>query len=136
MDIFAYPRTDLPDEAMPERALVTRELSQLLGVLSHPLRIRIVQELRDGEHDVTYLQGLLGISHAGVSQHLGLLRAHRIVVERREGRHVYYHLRQPELAAWLVVGLRFVETDRESHEQFIAAIEHVRAMWPEKLGSP
>ena len=71
---------------MPERTLVTKELAQLLGVLSHPHRIRIVEELRAGECDVKSLQELLGISHAGVSQHLALLRAHRLVEERREGR--------------------------------------------------
>jgi DNA-binding transcriptional ArsR family regulator len=94
---------------MPEREVVSRELGTLLGVLSHPHRIRIVEELRDGERDVQTLQRRLGIRQAGVSQHLSLLRAHRIVVERREGRHVYYHLVHPQIASWLMVGLQFVE---------------------------
>ncbi len=34
---------------MPHRVLVTKELAELLGVLSHPHRIRIVEELRDGD---------------------------------------------------------------------------------------
>jgi len=116
---------------MPEREIVTRELAALLGALSHPHRIRIVEELRDGERDVQTLQKALCISQAGVSQHLSVLRARRIVSERREGRHVYYHLEQPEIAAWLVVGLRFVEGMPESLERLRAAVSRVRALWPE-----
>jgi DNA-binding transcriptional ArsR family regulator len=118
---------------MPDRVLITRELGLLLGILSHPVRIRIVEELREGERDVSSLQQAVGISHAGVSQHLSLLRAHRVVAERREGRHVYYHLRQPELAGWLMMGLRFLEGGRESCDELLNAVERVRAQWPDSL---
>ncbi|MCP6768773.1 metalloregulator ArsR/SmtB family transcription factor, partial [Klebsiella pneumoniae] len=67
---------------MPHRDLVTKELAELLGVLAHPHRIRIIEELRDGEHDVNSLQQVLGISHSGVSQHLMVLRASRLVSVR------------------------------------------------------
>src|SRR3954470_24032754 len=87
-------------DTVPHRVLVTRELAELLAVLGHPHRVRIVEELRDGECDVTSLRDTLGISHSGVSQHLMLLRAHGIVCERRQGRHVYYRLRQPGMASW------------------------------------
>ncbi|MSQ97144.1 MAG: ArsR family transcriptional regulator [Gemmataceae bacterium] len=80
---------------MPHRNLVAKELAGFLGVLSHPHRIHIIEELRDGERDVNSLQAALGISHSGVSQHLMLLRAHRLVNERRQGRRVFYHLLQP-----------------------------------------
>ena len=116
---------------MPERILVTRELASLLGVLAHPHRIRIIEELRERELDVNSLQAILGISHSGVSQHLSLLRAHRIVGERREGRHVYYRLRQPELAFWLTDALRFLEPDAEESTRFRSAVERVRSIWSE-----
>src|SRR5690349_16992863 len=82
-------------DTVPHRVLVTRELAELLAALGHPHRIRIIEELRDGECDVKTLQDSLGISHSGVSQHLMVLRAHRVVCERRQGRHVFYRLRQP-----------------------------------------
>jgi DNA-binding transcriptional ArsR family regulator len=116
---------------MPEQEIVTRELAALLGALAHPSRIGIVEELRDGERDVQTLQVALGISQARVSQHLSVLRARRIVAERREGRHVYYHLEQPEIAAWLIVGLRYVEAAPESLERLRSALSRVRALWPE-----
>src|ERR1700760_2545423 len=101
---------------MPFRVLVTRGLATLLGALSHPQRIRIVEELRTGECDVKSLQDALGISHSGVSQHLMVLRAHRIVSERRQGRHVFYRLRRPEMASWLLDATEFLEQESEALE--------------------
>lgn len=114
---------------MPYRTIVTREFGALLGVLSHPLRLQIVEELRKEERDVNALQQVLGISHSGVSQHLALLRAHRVVAERREGRRVFYRLRQPELAAWLVEGLSFLNANAGDAEELKLAVESARAHW-------
>ena len=114
---------------MPFRSLAARQLGELLGVLAHPHRLRIIEELRAGERDVNALQAALGISHSGVSQHLGLLRAHRLVAERRAGRHVYYHLRQPALAAWLLHGLEFVAGQACDSAAVQAAVAHARALW-------
>ena len=115
--------------AMPHRDLVTKELAELLGVLSHPHRIRIVEELRDAEHDVNSLQKSLGISHSGVSQHLMLMRANRLVSERREGRRVFYQLRQPEIAGWLLEATRFLERGTAEADELRKAIDKTRKEW-------
>src|SRR5260370_39295740 len=91
--------------AMPEPFLVTKELADLLGVLAHPHRIRIIEELREAERDVNTLQAALGISHSGVSQHLSVLRAHRLVAERRGGGHGFYHLREAKAGPRAVEGV-------------------------------
>jgi len=114
---------------MPHRALVAKELAEFLGVLSHPHRIRIIEELRDGEHDVNSLQEGLGISHSGVSQHLMVLRANRFVSERREGRRVFYQLRQPELAGWLLEATRFLERGAAEADELRKAIGKTRKQW-------
>ena len=117
---------------MPERALVTKELSKFLGVLSHPHRIRIVEELRNEEHDVNFLEEVLGISHARVSQHLALMRSNEIVTERREGRRVFYRLCQPELAAWLVEGFKYIDRDVEAAKSMRDAVKQVKDIWSDK----
>ena len=114
---------------MPHRVLVTKELAEFLGVLSHPHRIRIIEELRSGEQDVNSLQIALGISHSGVSQHLMMLRANRLVAERREGRHVFYQLRQPEIARWLLEGARFLEQGTADADELRKAIGKARQEW-------
>ncbi len=94
---------------MPSRLLVARELGEIFKVLAHPDRIRLIEDLRQGEKDVNTLSETLELPSPRVSQHLSLLKLHRIVAERREGRHHFYHLVQPEFAAWIVEGLEFVE---------------------------
>ncbi|MBK9166616.1 MAG: helix-turn-helix transcriptional regulator [Bryobacterales bacterium] len=114
---------------MPSRIVVAKELASIFSILSHPDRVRIVAELRQGEKDVNGLQATLGVSHSRVSQHLSGLKAHRIVQERREGRHVFYHLTQPELANWLIQGLRFVEGEAAHTDSVRAAIREARGLW-------
>jgi ArsR family transcriptional regulator len=114
---------------MPHRVLVTSELAKLLSVLSHPHRIRIIEELRDAERDVNSLRDALGISHSGVSQHLMMLRSHRLVSERREGRRVFYRLRQRELAAWLMEATCFLENGSIAALELRKAIDKTRRAW-------
>lgn len=116
---------------MPFRSFVSKELATFLGVLSHPHRVRIVEELRGRELDVNSLQAALGVSHSGVSQHLAILRSHRIVKERREGRHVIYQLSQPPLAGWLVEGLQFLDGGLSQAEEMHKAVEETRSVWSE-----
>jgi ArsR family transcriptional regulator, lead/cadmium/zinc/bismuth-responsive transcriptional repressor len=120
---------------MPVRATVSKELASLFGVLSNPHRLRLVEELRDAEVDVNGLQQALGISHSSVSQHLAVLRAHRIVIERRVGRHVFYRLRHTELAEWIRTGLDFIERDLDQEHEFRAAVEQVRVIWSPAAGA-
>lgn len=115
---------------MPEKALVTRELAKLFGALSHPDRIRIIEEL--GNHrelDVQSLQELLKVSHSRVSQHLAILRSHHLVAERREGRHHYYHLESAELAVWILNGLKFTEGEMLDPGLLQEAIQQARRLW-------
>lgn len=112
-----------------ERDLVTRELADLLSALAHRERIRIVEELRDGELDVNHLADAVDCRSARVSQHLSLLRTHRLVRMRRDGRHVFYSLTNPDLARWLCEGLKFLESELLADAHLHEAVEAVRDAW-------
>jgi DNA-binding transcriptional ArsR family regulator len=114
---------------MPTRMIAARELAKFFAVFSHPDRLRIVEELRGGERDVNALQDALGVSHSRTSQNLAVLRSHRIVVERREGRHVFYRLTHPDVAEWLLGALRFLEADLAEVVERRLAIEAARNVW-------
>jgi len=94
---------------MPDRQVAAKELADLFKIIAHPDRIRIIEELGRGEKDVNTLADHLELPGPRVSQHLGLMRANRIVEERRDGRHHYYHLMQPDMADWIIEALSFVE---------------------------
>ena len=112
---------------MPSRSLVSKELASIFKVIAHPDRIRLIEELRSGEKDVNTLTETLELPGPRVSQHLSLLRAHRMVEERRDGRHHFYHLSQPEIARWITEGLLFVEGRMGGLSK--SAIESARELW-------
>lgn len=114
---------------MPYRLLVASELGELLRAIAHPRRIQIIEELRSGEKDVGALQNTLGILHSGVSQHLMVLRSYRVVVERREGRQVFYRLRSPQLAEWLVEGMGFLPEVAQEVDQVKRAVRKAKTTW-------
>jgi DNA-binding transcriptional ArsR family regulator len=111
---------------MPYRAIVRRELSALLAVLAHPARLAMIEALESGEHDVGALAEAADVTHTSASQQLAVLRAHRLVQERREGRRVLYHLTDPTLGAWLADGLSFVEAESRAALEVQEAVRTAR----------
>ena len=67
----------------------------VLRAIAHPHRIQIIEILESGkQYTVSQLQEITGMVQAKVSHHLGLLRNRKVVKARREGKNVYYSLRQ------------------------------------------
>ncbi len=77
--------------------------------LGHPVRIRLVEELGQGERTVAELQQALGIPQPLVSQQLAVLRGRELVSTRKSGANVVYALRDPLLTDLLVVARRIFE---------------------------
>ena len=114
---------------MPYRLLAATELAEFLRALAHPRRIQILEELRRDECDVASLAKATGLAHSSVSQHLMVLRAHRVVSERREGRRVFYRLRSDELADWLVQGMDFLPPMDQQTDELRKAIKKAKSKW-------
>lgn len=66
--------------------------SELLKSLSNRYRLLILCRLSDGEHSVGQLADFLGIRDSTVSQHLALLRRHKIIAARRDGQTIWYRI--------------------------------------------
>ena len=77
--------------------------AQLFRVLGHPVRIRILELLGDGERTVGDLQARLELDSSGTSQHLGALRQLGLLEARREGTSVYYRIKDPRVSQLLTV---------------------------------
>jgi len=121
---------------VPYRTVVSKELAKLHSVLSHPIRVRIIEELRGGELSVNALRDRLGITHAAVSQQLAVLRSSRLIVEQRQGRNVFYQLRNPELASWIMDGVKFISPDPSEVEQMLSAIQNAKGVWTASHDKP
>jgi len=75
--------------------------------LAHPTRIAIVEQLRDGELSAGTIIERLGIEQANASQHLAVLRAKNILVNRKLGNQVFYSVRDPLILEVLDIMRRY-----------------------------
>ena len=75
----------LPDELA---GLIARRFR----ALSEPLRVRIVDILRDRELSVSVIADQLGAGQQNVSKHLAVLVESGMLARRKEGTHIYYRV--------------------------------------------
>ncbi|KOP27103.1 transcriptional regulator [Hapalosiphon sp. MRB220] len=66
--------------------------------LSEPLRIKVLELLRQRELCVCDLCDALGVSQSKLSFHLKTLKEADLVLSRQEGRWIYYSLNLPQFA--------------------------------------
>lgn len=77
------------------------EESSFLKKVSNPDRLLVCCALADGERSLRDLDGLLGIRRPGLSQHVAELREPELIAGRKEGKHVFYRLADPRVAAFI-----------------------------------
>lgn len=70
------------------------EVAPVLRILSHPLRLRILDYLKEGERTVREITDALEKPQALTSHHLSIMRNQGVIAARREGAHVYYSVKK------------------------------------------
>ena len=83
--------------------------AEFFKALAHPVRIRILELLIQGERSVHELQEALGLDQPTVSQQLAVLRAKNIVDTRKEGTAVRYTVRDAALGELLAITRRIFD---------------------------
>ena len=84
---------------------------ELLKVLAHPMRIKILEELTQGVKCVSDFGDSLDISQPNVSQHLTLLRTNGIIDFFVDGRLKCYFLKEPLIPDFLELLKKQYEED-------------------------
>lgn len=100
-----HPEMVAEARALLEDAQTYRQLAEVFGALADSTRARIVHTLLQQELCTCDLAAVVGISESGVSQHLRILRALRLVKSRRAGKFVYYTLDDAHISLLVQVGL-------------------------------
>ena len=67
-------------------------IARRFRVLGEPMRIKLLDRLREGEATVNELAEALDASQQNVSKHLAVLTEVGILGRRKEGTHVYYRI--------------------------------------------
>ncbi|MDD3904490.1 MAG: metalloregulator ArsR/SmtB family transcription factor [Sphaerochaeta sp.] len=69
--------------------------AEYLKVLAHPIRLAIIDALKEGTCCVSDVTELLQVSQPNISQHLAILRLHGIVEYEEDGKKRCYSLCNP-----------------------------------------
>ena len=72
-------------------------VAQRFRVLGEPMRIKLLDRLREGEATVGELQQALGASQQNVSKHLGILHSAGMVSRTKQGNSVVYGISDPSV---------------------------------------
>ena len=71
--------------------------AEFFKALAHPLRISILDSLRDGERTVAEISQKFDVEQSHTSQQLAVLRNKNIIVARKAGLNVYYSVNDPAI---------------------------------------
>ena len=96
----------LPPEELEKAA-------ECLRVMGHPIRLRIVNLLMQGEFSVGEIAEICDLQPHHASEHLRLLRGRGLLDKERRGREVYYRIAHPRLPALLKCVRRTCEAGQQ-----------------------
>ncbi len=71
--------------------------AELCKMLSHPTRLKILEQLKQEKKTVKEIVEAIETSQPTVSQHLGQLKKQGLVRAEREGNSMEYHIEYPEI---------------------------------------
>jgi DNA-binding transcriptional ArsR family regulator len=100
---------ELPPLPHPLPEPLIELVAQRFRVLGEPMRIKLLDRLREGDATVGELQLALGASQQNISKHLGILHSAGMVSRTKDGNHTRYTISDPgvfELCEQVCGGVR------------------------------
>lgn len=94
-------KIDIPHITINPFEAKAEEVSATLAAMANPKRLLVMCTLLEGEKSVGDLANIVQLTPAALSQHLGKMRALRLVATRRDGQTIYYSLASSEVQAVL-----------------------------------
>ena len=82
---------------MSNKDLVFKIKADFLKSLAHPLRLQIIEYLKDKEASVGEMVKAMGVEQSGLSKHLSILRMAGMVSSRQEKATVFYSVRDNDI---------------------------------------
>lgn len=94
--------------------------ARVFQALGHPLRLAIVELLRDGEVCVCDIAERVGSERSNVSRHLAVMLQAGVLSSRKQGLQVFYSLRIPCITEFLCCATRVVSHNLEESSRALA----------------
>ncbi len=100
--------------------------ADIFQALAHPTRIAILEALSGNELSAGTLIDTLKMEQANVSQHLAVLRAKRLVSNRKVGNQVFYSVRDPLISKVLNLMRQYFQAHLKEGLAMLGEIEGPR----------
>jgi DNA-binding transcriptional ArsR family regulator len=102
--------------------LLYERQAEIAKAVAHPLRIAVIDFLRDGEKCVCDIAEHIGSERSNVSRHLAVMVNAGVLSCRKEGLKVFYCLRTPCVADFLGCAIRVLKYQAKEHEKLLASL--------------
>lgn len=97
--------------------------AQLFKALAHPVRIRALEQLVQGERSVGDLAERIHTEISHLSQQLAVLRRAGVVDTRREGNTIFYAVRDPRMSQLLATARQLLVSNLQDSQSLLASLE-------------
>jgi ArsR family transcriptional regulator len=104
------------------KALLFERQADIAKAVGHPLRVAVIDFLRDGEKCVCDIAEHIGSERSNVSRHLSVMVRAGVLTCRKDGLKVFYNLRTPCIAEFLACVTRVVKQQAQDSEKLLATL--------------
>lgn len=98
-------------------------VARIIQSLAQPIRLAIVDALKDGEMCVCDITAAVGAERSNVSRHLSILSSAGIVASRKQGLMVFYKLRTPCILSVFNCVREVVQEDVRQSRQVLGCLK-------------
>jgi len=112
-------------------SLDVEDAAELMRVMGHGVRLRVLMALVDGELSVGEIEAVTGFQQPGLSQQLSVLRKAGLVTTRRESKQIFYATNQNRIGQ-LCGTIGWIHREESAQNECVISAEADRLR---KLGS-
>jgi DNA-binding transcriptional ArsR family regulator len=103
-------------------SLLFERQAEIAKAVAHPLRVAVIDFLKDGEKCVCDIAEHVGSERSNVSRHLAVMVHAGVLSCRKDGLKVFYSLRTPCVADCLSCITRVVKCQAKDNQKLLAAV--------------
>lgn len=105
-----------------KKQLVLKRQAEILKAIAHPLRIAIIEFLKDGQQCVCDIAKYSGSERSNVSRHLSVMVNAGILESRKEGLNVIYKLKTSCVIEFLSCIKKCLREQAKENQKLLSAL--------------
>ena len=104
------------------KVLLFERQAEIAKAVAHPLRMAVIDFLKDGEKCVCDIARHIGSERSNVSRHLAVMVRAGVLGCRKDGLKVFYSLKTPCVAEFLSCVVRVLKQQARENKRLLAAL--------------